>query len=204
MQTSLLNRRTAPQILRTCTLCLKNGVIDAYNLGDDYAVEEFLRKHKENWTYGVLGEPDDYDWKMWRFALYRWCRKSGLTSFAEDYLYEVKKYNYLYCPIVFAMRFYLMGIEEWLAYPNPVGIERFKKETSMHWQEVGSHGKKMTRKEIIALMQDIAYQFRRRPEEDQEVSFSVMDSFCSAIFDLTSQYKFKRRIVIDGKTIKNI
>ena len=204
MTYSPLNRTSAPQILRLCLLCLKNGVLDAYDLGDDYAVEEFLTKHKKGWTYGILGEPDDYDWKMWRFALYKWCRRHGLSTFAENYLYEVKRFNYLYCPILITMRFYLMGIEEWLAYPNPVNIERFRKESSLHWQPMGQGSQKMTRREIIAEMQDIAYQFRRRPESEREISFSVLDEFCSAMFDLTSKYKFKKRIIIDGKAVQNI
>ena len=203
MSSSPLNRTTAPQILRLCALCLKNGVLDAYEMGDDYAVEEFLRKHKENWTYGVLGEPDDYDWKMWRFALYRWCRKCGLTSFAENYLYEVKRFNYLYCPILLSMRFYLMGIEEWLSYPNPVNIERFRKESSTHWTSMGAGSQKMTRREIIAEMQNIAYQFRRRPEEQREMSYGVLEEFSSAIYDLTSKCKYKRRIILNAQATKN-
>lgn len=199
-----MNRTTAPQILRLCVLCLKRGVLDAYELGDDYAAEEFLRKHKEEWTYGVLGEPDDFDWKMWRFSLYRWCRRAGLAGFAESYLYEVKRYNYLYCPIVMSMRFYLMGIEEWLAYPNPVGIERYRKESSSHWQPPGQGARKLTRRDIIAEMQNISYSFRRRPEEDREVSHGVMDEFCSSMFDLTSKCKYKKKIILDGKASENL
>lgn len=204
MSSSPLNRTTAPQILRLCALCLKNGVLDAYEMGDDYAVEEFLRKHKEGWTYGVLGEPDDYDWKMWRFSLYKWCRRNALSQFADNYLYEVKRFNYLYCPILLSMRFYLMGIEEWLSYPNPVNIERFRKESAVHWAPMGAGSQKMTRKEIIAEMQNVAFQFRRRPEEAQEVSFGVIDEFCKAIYDLTSSYTRENHLIIDGEEIQNV
>ncbi len=204
MSYSPLNRTTAPQILRLCALCLKNGVLDAYELGDDYAAEEFVRKHKENWTYGVLGEPDDYDWKMWRFSLYKWCRRAGLSSFADNYLYEVKRFNYLYCPILMSMRFYLMGIEEWLSYPNPVGIEQFRAQTSIHWRPQGGGPLKLTKKDIIAELQDISYQSRRRPENEQEISFGILDEFCKAMYDLTSKYIREDYIVIDGKTIQNI
>lgn len=190
MSYSPLNRTTAPQILRLCALCFKNGVLDAYNFGDDYAAEEFVRNHKDKWTYGVLGEPDDYDWKMWRFSLYKWCRRAGLSSFADNYLYEVKRYNYLYCPILMSMRFYLMGIEEWLSYPNPINIEIFKRSGNIHWHISGSQ--KITRQEIIADMQGFSYEYRRVPEEAQTVSANVLDEFCSAIFDLTSKYEKKR------------
>ena len=57
---SVLNRTTAAQILRLYPLCFKHGVLDAYELGDVYAAREFLDLHDEGWTYGVLGEPDDY------------------------------------------------------------------------------------------------------------------------------------------------
>ena len=200
MSSSPLNRTTAPQILRLCTLCLKHGVLDAYELGDDYAAREFLDQHKEDWTYGVLGEPDDYDWKMWRFSLYKWCRRNGMTTFAETYLYNVKRFNYLYCPILMSMRFYLIGIEEWLAYPNPVNIERYRKDTSMHWQPMGRGAQKIFRREVIMQMQDIAYQYRRLPEDRREISFGVMDEFCTAVYDMTSKLKYKKRIT-NGKTV---
>lgn len=204
MSYSLLNRTSAPQILRLCAISFKQGVLDAYDLGDDYAAREFVDKHKPDWSYGVLGEPDDYDWKMWRFSIYRACRYNNLTKFAENYLYEVKKYNYLFCPIVFSMRFYLMGIEEWLEYPNPVNIERFKQETYIHWKPVPAGAAKMTRNEILATMQDIAYDYRRLPEEQQTVRAGVMVEFSSALFDLTRKIPVHKRIIIDGSAIKNI
>lgn len=202
MSISPLNRTSAAQILQLCALCFKRGVLDAYEFGDDYAAREFLESHSENWTYGVLGEPDDYDWKMWRYSLYRWCRSAKLVKFAETYLYEVKRFNYLFCPIVFSMRFYLMGISEWLDYPNPVGIERFKQERSRRWKPDGFM--KLTRTDIISDMQKIAYDYRRRPEEEQTVRDGVMIDFVSAMFDMTSRYVFKKKVIIDGEEIKNI
>lgn len=203
MSVSPLNRTTAPQILRLCSLCLKHGVLDAYEMGDTYASEEFLAKHKEEWTYGVLGEPDDYDWKMWRFFLYKWCRRGGLAKFAEKYLYEVKRCNYLYCPVLISMRFYLMGIEEWLAYQNPVGIEVYRGSSGLHWGAPRGAGK-LTRTEIIADMQEIYYQYRRLPEERRDLSANVLNEFCSAIYDLTSKYVWKKKIRIDGATVENV
>lgn len=203
MSFSPLNRTTASQILRLYVLCFKHGVLDAYELGDDYVAAEFVRNHKENWTYGVLGEPDDYDWKMWRFSLYKLCRRNGLAQFAENYLYEVKRYNYLYSPILMSMRFYLMGIEEWLSYPNPGEIEIFRQERSIHWAKNLPGGKRITRLEIIAESQDIAYQYRRAPEEARVISTSVLDEFCTATLDLTNKHVSKKRIIIDGKAVKN-
>lgn len=198
---SPLNRTSAAQILRLCALCFKHGVLDAYELGDDYTAKEFLDKHRENWTYGILGDDDDYDWKMWRFYLYKWCRKSKLVRFGDRYLYEIKRFNYLYCPMIFAMRFYLLGISEWLEYPNPVGIERFRHDTRAHWTP--SETSKFTRTGIIAEMQSIAYEYSRRPEEDREVSGGVIVDFASAMFDMTSTFVYKKRIIIDGEEIEN-
>lgn len=186
-------------------MCFKQGVLDAYKIGDDYAVRDFVEKHKANWSYGVLGEPDDYDWKMWRFSLYRWCRNYKLAQFAEQYLYEVKTFNYLYCPIVFGMRFYLMGIEEWLDYPNPVGIERFRQDPMAHWKPAAFGGsKKLTKRSIIVEMQEIAYQYRRRSASEWDVSGGVMVDFGTAIFDLTSKIIYKKRLVVGDAKIKNI
>lgn len=205
MKVSLLNRRTAPQIVKLCAACFKQGVLDAYKLGDDYAARDFVAKHKKDWTYGVLGEPDDFDWKMWRFSLYRWCRHYRLAEFAERYLYEIKTFNYLYCPIVFSMRFYLMGIEEWLEYPNPVGIERFRQEPMSHWvPNVPRGSNKFTKRGIIVEMQEIAYQYRRRPEEDWDVRGGVMVEFGTAMVDLTSELAYKKRITIGDAQIKNV
>lgn len=203
MSISLLNRRTAPQIVSLCAMCFKQGVLDAYEQGDDYAAKEFLDQHKAGWTYGVLGEPDDYDWKMWRFSLYRWCRHHGLARFAEEYLYEVKKFNYAFCPIVLSMRFYLMGIEEWLAYPNPVGIERFRRETMVHWKIEPGTVRKFSRKSIIIEMQSMAYQYRRRPESDWEVSGGVMVEFGTAMVALTSKLVYNKRLKIGDESIQN-
>ena len=204
MKFSPLNRRSAPQILRLCALCFKQGVLHAYELGDDYTAKEFLEQHKENWTYGVLGEPDDFDWKMWRFSLYRWCRYADLSNFAETYLYTVKTYNYLYCPIVMSMRFYLKGIEEWLDYPNPVQIERFKQESKVHWKPMPGAARKIIRQDLLADMQEIAYEYRRLPEDVRHLGEHVMTDFCAAMFDLTSKYVLKKKIRIDDTQIQNI
>ena len=199
-----MNRTTAPQILRLCSLCYKNGVLDAYELGDDYLSGEFLGAHTADWSYGVLGEPDDFDWKMWRFSLYKWCRRQGLSKFADSYLYEVKRYNYLFCPIILSMRFYLMGIKDWLAYPNPTGIEVFRQNNSSYWDAFKTGPRKMTKKDVLAEIQGMVYEYRRLPEESQTVSYSVFDEFSSALYDLVSKYVSNDNIVIDGKTIKNI
>ena len=173
-------------------------------LGDGEGVmDRWAKSDNSIYWSDYFTQPDDYDWKMWRFSLYKICRRNGLAQFAENYLYEVKRYNYLYSPILMSMRFYLMGIEEWLSYPNPGEIEIFRQERSIHWAKNLPGGKRITRLEIIAESQDIAYQYRRAPEEARVISTSVLDEFCTATLDLTNKHVSKKRIIIDGKAVKN-
>lgn len=184
-----LNRTTAPQILRFFDICFKQGVIDAYNFANDYEAREFVEKHKPAWDFGVLGEPDDFDWEMWRFSLYRWARNNRLTPFAENYLYRIVKKNYLWCLLPFCMQFYLMGIEEWLSYPNPGQMERFLNEGKIHWApQKNPTLRKMTKADFRFYMQEFARQYRRLPEEQQPVSYRTMDGYCRAIYDLNQKY----------------
>ena len=101
------------------------------------------------------------------------------------------------------MRFYLMGIEEWLAYPNPVGIERFRRETMVHWKIEPGTVRKFSRKSIIIEMQSMAYQYRRRPESDWEVSGGVMVEFGTAMVALTSKLVYNKRLKIGDESIQN-
>ena len=184
-----LNRTSAPQIIRFFDICFKQGVIDACNFTDDYGAKEFVEKHKPAWDFGVLGEPDDFDWQMWRFTLYRWARHNHMTPFAENYIYKIVKKNYLWCLLPFCMRFYLMGIEEWTQYPNEAGIERFKHEGRVHWApQANSSLRKMTKSDIHSYMLQFAYEYRRTPEEGREMSLNTMDGYCQAIYALNQKY----------------
>ena len=194
-----LNRTTAPVIVRFFDLCFKQGVLDACELGDDYGAKEFVEKHKEAWDFGVLGEPDDFDWEMWRFTLYRWGRRAqGFKMFSDSYIYAVVKKDHLWYLLPYCMRFYLMGIEEWLEYPNPTGIQVFKSESRVHWKPVQRNARKMTVNDFIFYMQQFAYEFRRVPMEKREMSAVSMDGFCEAIFALTRKYKIRRTIRAHG------
>lgn len=193
---SELNRTTAPQIVRFFDYCFKQGVYDAYNFADDYAARDFLEQHKAAWDFGVLGEPDDFDWEQWRFTLYRWARRvNGLSRFAVTYIYRILKKNYLWYLLPFCMRFYLMGIEEWLDYPNPVGMEMFKLEPKIHWKPMKKF-KKITLTDTISYMQEFTYEYRRVPEEERTMSVETMDNFCMAVHDLTRKYVTGRKIRI--------
>lgn len=192
-----LNRTSAPQIVRFFDICFKQGVLDAYNFSDNYEAKVFLDKHKESFDFGVLGEPDDYDWEMWRFTLYRWARHNHLTQFSENYVYRIVRKNYLWYLLPFCMRFYLMGIEEWLDYPNPAAIERFKQTARVHWAPQKNKSlQRITVNDFISYMQEFVYAYRRHPEEKRDMNVGVMDGYCQAIHDLTRKYDSGRKIRI--------
>lgn len=189
-----LNRANAPLIVRLFDVCFKRGVIDACELGDDYRAREFVRKHKESWTFGVVTDDVDYDWQMFRFTLYWWSRRSrvsGLTSLAENYILFVRKKNHLWPLLPFCMRFYLLGIEEWLAYPNPVQVQLFKSQKKLHWDPNGPN-KTFTLPDYVSYLHEFTFDYTKLPEELQPINQSSLESFCEAIYTLTRKYVEKR------------
>lgn len=191
---SPLNRTNAPMIVRFFDICFKQGVLDACDLGDDYGVREFIEEHRNSFTFGILGQPDDYDWQMFRFTLYRWARSAKMTGLAENYIYEIRKKNYLWCFLLYCLRFYILGMEEWLKYPNQVAIQMFKKERKIHW-DPSIEPKKFSVFDVISYMHEFAADYRRIPEDERPVGSFTMDDYCSAIYDLTRKY-------VTGKTRK--
>ena len=192
MMKTWYNRGFARTAVNFFDLCFKQGVLDACNFGDDYTAKDFLDQHGTDWTFGVLGEPDDFDWRMWRFTLYRWGRTRGFMRFSEEYIYRIQGKGSQWSFLPFCMRFYLMGIKEWLEYPNPTGIELFKKSPKAHWKPVPKGPKKMSVKDFIFYMQGFVFDYQRVPEEKREIDCKVLDAYCSAIYTLTRQYVKKR------------
>ena len=199
MSEDVLNRTSAPQILRFFDVCFKQGVIDAGNYGDDLSVREFLESHREDWTFGALGEEEGCDWKWYRFILYRWARASHQANFAEDYIYQIKRVNYLWCFLPFCMRFYLMGLEEWLAYPVYSSLDRFKLEMRRHWNP-NLPVKKITPMDTISYMHEFAHQYRNAPEGAKLLSPFTMDGFCQAVYNLTRAFTRKDSYVEEDFT----
>lgn len=179
-----LNRTVAPQILRFFDTCFKHGVIDAYELGDDIEAKCFLEQRKDDWSFGVLDKPDENDWQMFRFTLYWWARKAGLKNLGENYIFNIRKKDAVWCFLPYCMRFYLLGIEEWLSYPNPVRIQVFIGEPKVHWDlNVGM--KNFTKGDYISYLHDFAYAYRGLPEDNRPVSYTAMEGFCQAMYDLS-------------------
>ena len=134
MAKSPLNRTTAPQVVRLFDYCFRQGVTDASDFGDDIAVQEWLDRRLADGQYGLLSGYDEvFDWKRWRLVLYRWCRMGRLGGIGERYVDQIHRYKATsaFALLPMAMRFYLMGVEEWLAYPNQNNMAQFKQTKKM-------------------------------------------------------------------------
>lgn len=173
--------------VRFMYLCFQRGVLDAYELGDDLEASEFYREKSADWTFGTLMNPEYVDWKSFRSQLYWWAREHHMKALAESYIFRINSKNYTWCLVLYCMRFYLMGVKEWLDYPNPARIELFKQSGTGHWNpNVPIKG--MTRTDIISYLHTFEYEFRRLGENDLGISQASMSSFVSALFDLSRRY----------------
>lgn len=182
-----LNRSSAPQVIRLFDACFKQGVLDAHRVGDDFLAKEFIGKHKGEFTFGLLGDGLEYDWQMFRFTLYRWARMYHLTNLAEAYILFIRSKNYLWAMLPYCMQFYIMGIEEWLAYPNPSRISLFKANAKVHW-DVNYPVRKFSTADYVSYMHEIAFAYQRVPEEERPIQLSTLDGYCSALYNLTRKY----------------
>lgn len=187
MSSLLLNRTTAPQAVRFFWTCFRQGVLDACEFGNDLDAKEFYERKTADWSFGLLGGPEDYDWQMFRQQLYWWARQAGLKSLAEGYIFRIRTKNYLWALLPYCMRFYLMGVGEWLKYPNPGGIQIFKLKPMTHW-DPSSPVAKVTRVDVVSYLHGFEFEFRQTPEDGREVSEAAMSAFVKALFDLSSKY----------------
>lgn len=186
---SPLNSSTGPQILRFFDVCFKRGVNDAMVLDDDSAAREFWIERKEDWRFGVLGEPDDFDWRMFRFRLYQWARESHLTGLAENYLFKLRAINPYWVLLIYCMRFYLMGIGEWLEYPNPQGMAIFKNSPRVHWAPQKKGLMNFKKADYFAYMQEYAIDYRRTSPENRAVTTQALDEYCMALYSVNKCIK---------------
>lgn len=183
----ILNRTTAPQIVRFFDVCFKAGVIDAYSYGDDLSVKEFYEQKMSDWTFGSLNTGDVMDWKSFQFVLYWWARKYHMKSLAENYIFKIRTVSYQWCLLPYCMRFYLMGVKEWLDYPSPANIEVFKTLRRAHWSPTADV-KAFTRGDYFSHLHDFAFHYRKLPEETKIATDTAMDTFVKALFDLSQKY----------------
>lgn len=192
-----LNRANAPAIFRLFDACFKQGVIDAGKLCDDISAREFVDKHKAAFTFGVLDDEEEYDWRAFRFVLYRWARLYKLNNLAENYILFIKSGSYLWALLPFCMQFYLMGIEEWLEYPDPGRLELFRHSIKIHWNR-NQPLRNFTKTDYISYMHEMAFAYRKAPEENRVISPTTMDGYCLALYNLTRKY------VTKGDSIQDI
>lgn len=186
----LLNRKTASHVLRFFYLCFKQGVIDSYEFGNDIDAKDFYEQKKADWTFGILGEPDDFDWEAFRYKAYWWARRKGMKTMAENYLFRIRTKNYIWCVLPYCMRFYLMGIKEWLNYPNPAGIELFKITANVHW-DPNEPVRQITKTDIFSYLHEFEFEYKRFDDYDKSFTSASMSSFVQALFDLTRAYVVK-------------
>jgi len=186
-----LNRTTAPQVVRLFDVCFKKGVLDCYELSDDYEARDFLLKHKSDGTYGLVYDDFNFDWRRWRFTLERWCREYRVGSIGDTYLasMHVTRYlhSYLFAVIPMTMRFYLMGVEEWLEYPNPSNIELFKHTKRIHWKPVQAHLKSIRNSDFLSYLQEFIYE-KQRMNLEGDLTAKQYDSFSKAMYIYTQKY----------------
>ena len=187
MSSGLLTRSTAKTAIRFMYLCFQRGVLDAFEFGNDTDAREFYEQKFADWTFGTLVHPEFSDWRAFRSQLYWWAREYRMKTLAEVYLFRIRNKNYTWCILPYCMRFYLMGVKEWLDYPNPGGIELFKQTGKDHWNP-NAPLKAMTRMDIISYLHTFEFDFRYAEDIDLGVSEASMSSFISAVYDLSRKY----------------
>lgn len=187
-----LNRTTAPQVIRLFDSCFKRGVLDACSQDDDYGVREWLERHKADGSYGLVYDDENFDWRRWRFTIERWCREDRLGSVGDTYINSIyvrrNSHNFLFAVLPMTMRFYMMGVEEWLEYPNPLGIERFKHTKKIHWKQMPSHMVNMTTADFLSYLQEFVYERQKKNLEDDLTELQY-DSFSIAMYKYTRKYE---------------
>lgn len=188
-----LNRTTAPQLLRLFDHCFRQGVFDAMDSFDDYVARDFVERHKADGGYGLLYDDENFDWRRWRFTLARWCREERLGSVGDvlidsPWLWKSGRKTFLVALLPISMRFYLMGIEEWLDYPNRGNLGFFKIMRKVHWKKMEKpYLQKITTQDFISYIQEFVYE-RQRLHIQGDLEESKYDSFATAMWTLTKRY----------------
>lgn len=195
-------------MLQLFDCCFKQGVIDSCDTEDDYFVREWYEEKKESWQYGVLSDPDIvYDWRRWRYTLLRWCRLRALRKLGEQYLDPLQRgKTFQYGVIPMCMRFYLMGVEEWLEYPNPMKIEIFKQRTRTHWKPVPKNLEKIETDDFIHYCQEIAYKFDELPESKRKeiMAHSKLQGFVQSLWQFTRRFPTYGKIRVSSQSEEEI
>ncbi len=187
-----LNRTTAPQVIRLFDSCFKRGVLDACAQDDAYALVDWLDRHKKAGDYGLVYDDDDFDFKRWRFTIERWCREDRLGSVGDTYIgapcLRTSQKTFLFAVLPMTMRFYMMGVEEWLDYQNPLSLERFKHTKKIHWKPMAKHLQVITTQDFLSLLQEFIYE-RQKMKLEGDLTAAQYDSFSIAMYKFTRKYE---------------
>lgn len=187
-----MTRANGPQVIRLFDYCFRQGVFEACDFGDDMMVQEWLDARLADGGYGLLSEyGEDFDWKRWRLVLYHWCRLGRIGRIAESYVDVIHRFRStsMFALLPICMRFYLMGIEEWLAYPNPNNIVLFKQRNKIHWKPVPDHLRQIRTADFISYVQEFVYERVNKHFED-DLSQSRYDGFSTAVWRCNQKYYY--------------
>lgn len=167
------------QIAHLFDYCFKRGAIEACDAEDDVAVTDWYEQRKKDGCYGLISDMGlDYDWRRWRFTLLRWCRMANLRSLADGFIDELKRDgNILSAIFPVSMRFYLLGVKEWLDYPNPINMEFFKHNMRIHWKDTND---KFFNNDYIVYIHEFTYEAQDSGIEERLVR--RMDGFAQGMW----------------------
>lgn len=184
-----IDRKIAQQVLRLFDHCFKQGVLDACDFEDNMAARQWVEDRLSDGSFGLLSEVNTkFDWKRWRFVIERWCRDGNIGTLGTVYLDRVRyRSSYVYAIIPLSMRFYILGVEEWLEYPNNLRIEPFLSEPRIHWKPVDRHLRKITEQDMLSLIQQFIYE-RQDKGYPNDMTSSRYDSFALAMWTMTRKF----------------
>lgn len=202
----IIKRKTAALLPNLFDYAFKKGVVDAYEMGNDYECREFIDKCRANSDFALLDMPDYVmTWREWRYHLTTWCRYAKIYKLSEELLDKITTINYAWVVFPVCMDFYLMGAEEWLENPNPIKIAEFKRTKKVHWKVVAKHLQTMKRDDLLAYAQGFAYE-RIRHEANMEgkqlPNKLAYMTFCQAIWALTRPLPKREKPDLRFKKVK--
>lgn len=181
MGSYIINRRTARQTFRFFDACYRQGVLDAYNIDDEEKCKDFVNRMKSPKKFSLLYVDYDMTWQEWRAILFRWCITERLIIFADEVLNRIKTYSgYLSVFLPIAMDFYCKGILDFVAYPNPTKIVKFKSTKRIYWKTFT----KISAMEFVSDVQLFSFERIRidATDEDNGLNKTNYESFCHVVW----------------------
>lgn len=158
----MINRQTCKMMMKLFDVCFKKGVQDAFEADNEQWCQEFIEERREKLDFSLLDVRDSYDWKEWRIIIARWCRYTHNLKLCPEYLDRVYAENFYWSIFPIAMDFYILGVKEWLEYPNPHNLELFKFTHNEHWKPMPRKNlQKMDTNDKVGYVQEFAYDRER-------------------------------------------